>query len=62
MYYDVKLSNGIDEHEIEVQARSREVLINKLEQLMEELDCDVADAWYSEECKYKGNHVLHYEL
>lgn len=62
MFYDVKLSNGIDEHEIEVQARNREVLIDKLELLMEELDCNVADAWYVEEGKYKGKHVLHYEL
>ena len=62
MFYNVKLSNGIEEHEIEVQARSREVLIDKLELLMEELDCNVADAWYVEKSKYKGKHVLHYEL
>nr|DAZ27137.1 MAG TPA: hypothetical protein [Caudoviricetes sp.] len=62
MHYNAKLSNGIDEHEIEVQARNREVLIDKLELLMEELDCNVADAWYAEESKYKGKYVLHYEL
>ena len=62
MYYDVKLSNGIDEHEMKIQARSMEVLIDKLEPLMEELECDVADVWYSEGSKRAGKQVMHYEL
>ena len=62
MFYDVKLSNGIDEHEMKIQARSMEVLIDKLEPLMDELDFDVADAWYSEGSKHAGKQVLHYEL
>jgi hypothetical protein len=62
MYYDVNLSNGTDEHDVKIQARSMEVLIDKLEPLMEELDCNVADAWYSEGNKHAGKHVLHYEL
>lgn len=62
MHYDVKLSNGIDEHEMKVQARTMEVLIDKLEPLMEGLDCNVADAWHSEDSKHAGKQVLHYEL
>lgn len=62
MYYEVRMSNGIEEHEMQVQARNREVLIDKLEPMMEELDCNVADAWYSGRSKYRGKHVLHHEL
>lgn len=62
MHYDVRMSNGIEEHELYVQARNKEVLVDKLEELMEKLDCDVADAWYSEGSRYPGKHVLHHEL
>lgn len=61
MEYYVQLTNGFEVFEFKVKARTRSILIDKLEDLMHEHGCNSAEVWYDGNGRFKKQFMMEYE-